>query len=207
MRHVVAVLVSAALFAAVAAAGASGRSGLTTNPAHTVAYFPEFTITNEAAALRCPVDLELSLHQSIPKVIGALAGFLDMDIYEEQCEGGTIGLLSTANVRTTALVRLHVTYEGFEGTLPNINSIALLTRPRIWYEEVGGFVICLTFSNLTFVTTGGNPVTGLSINQSVGGWTNIGGFFCPEPVVFEGTASLFAEKEHEQSVSVELTLI
>ena len=68
------------------------------------------------ATTRCHVTLEGSLHsRTMPKMIGSLIGYITRAILG-RCEEGT------ATISRESLP-WHVTYSGFQGTLPNITSI------------------------------------------------------------------------------------
>lgn len=68
----------------------------------------------------CPVTLEGSFHEtSIVKTVGALVGYITRASVSNPCTGGT------ATIHQESLP-WHITYEGFVGTLPEIEKIKLL---------------------------------------------------------------------------------
>ena len=81
----------------------------------------EFTNSTGFAAIRCPVTLEGSfIEATIAKVEKALLGRISRGtVAEASCTGGRATIIQTS-------LPWHITYNGFRGRLPNINSIRLL---------------------------------------------------------------------------------
>lgn len=81
-------------------------------------------IPSAGSVLRCPVTLAGSFHETvIEKVDGSLIGHVDEAVIRGgsgagECTGGTATFL-------TGSLPWHVTYEGFTGELPNIESVRL----------------------------------------------------------------------------------
>jgi len=91
-----------------------------------------FTDENENPLVTCPVTMEGSFHSAtIRKVLGALIGYVTRATAGRPCTGGA------ATVRQNSLP-WHITYEGFEGALPNITEIFLLLRNVNFTVEVFG---------------------------------------------------------------------
>lgn len=80
----------------------------------------EFTNTVNAETLLCPVTLEGSFHETTTvKTLGALVGYVTRASAGSSCTGGTVSLHQES-------LPWHITYEGFTGTLPNIEILKLL---------------------------------------------------------------------------------
>jgi len=91
-----------------------------------------FTDENGNPLVTCPVTMEGSFHSAtIRKVIGALIGYITRATAGRPCFGGTITINQTS-------LPWHITYEGFEGILPNIALIDLLLRNINFTVEVFG---------------------------------------------------------------------
>jgi len=96
--------------------------------------------------VRCRVTFEGSFHsRTIPKVDRLLIGSITrIAIKEESCGGGTI--------RPVQPPPWHVTYEGFTGRLPNIETLRLLLQ-RFQFQITVLGIICkygTAVDNLTF---------------------------------------------------------
>jgi hypothetical protein len=148
------------------------------------------------ADIRCPATLEGSFHSaSIRKVNGALIGAVTRGVLRnESCAGGHATLLQET-------LPWHLTYEGFNGVLPDITSVQLLVRRyayRIEFVVLGSSIRCLyrdfgrAEENLTAVvtrnTTNGN-LTDWNWNPSRPGVSS--GGFCPQFTQLEGTGEVF----------------
>jgi len=80
----------------------------------------------------CPVTMEGSFHSAtIRKVLGALGGYITRATAGRPCTGGAV----TVN---QASLPWHITYEGFRGTLPNIEAILILLINVNYTVEVFG---------------------------------------------------------------------
>jgi len=91
-----------------------------------------FTNSSNSGLVTCPVTMEGSFHSAtIRKVLGALVGYVTRATAGRPCIGGA------ATVNQSSLP-WHITYEGFEGTLPLIIEIFLLLRNVNFTVEVFG---------------------------------------------------------------------
>lgn len=171
---------TAALVLAVTVGTASARNGLTASPSETTATFGELSFgAGTGVEAVCEVSLIVTLHASIPKSVGTLAGFTRIRI--NSCSKGTATLLQEPNTR------YHVLFGGFTGTLPNIQSVTLAPEEVEFLIEPGFLgVSCLATETIQGVTEG-NPVRALITNQRVNGIT---GFLCPEEAQIVGTATV-----------------
>jgi hypothetical protein len=103
--------------------------------------------------IRCEVTLHSSLHRTIAKTVGALAGFLT-EVRIGAC--GPDGGVTRVNSVTILPANLpwHLTYVSFAGTLPDITSIRLETvRSEFLIEFTDIFGIryqCLSNANQQF---------------------------------------------------------
>jgi len=128
--------------------------------------------------VRCPVTLEGSMHsRTIPKIQGLLIGSITkISVKEASCTGGT--------ARPERPPPWHLTYEGFTGRLPNIETVRMLMQ-RYQYAIIAFGVTCkygTSTDNMTgslLLNAGGEvtndvPLTGRNI-------TNLleGGGLCP----------------------------
>lgn len=117
-----AALTSALVLAAVVGSASANRLSQT-EQGFRVTYSPLTFTPSFGTAARCRVTLEGTFHaRTIVKTAGALIGFVTRASVGP-CESGT------ARVNAESLP-WHITYGGFEGTLPNITSISQnLIRP------------------------------------------------------------------------------
>lgn len=162
-----------------------------------------------AETIRCRVTLEGSFHsRTIVKTIGNLIGAITRAIVGHPCTGpfgfgaegwaenGTESILGT---RSTNTLPWHISYEGFEGTLPNLNRVnLLLTGLRFWLSiPIGG---CLgryggptaNIRGFAEITQPGGTVAGLTPEPNASLPLVEGSEGCPNPGFFSrrGTVSL-----------------
>lgn len=115
----------------------------------------EMTITMGVEAVRCRVTLEGTLHSStIRKTNGALIGHITRAIPANPCAAGALTLLQES-------LPWHVTYESFNGTLPNPTAVAVrIIGMAMRVDPPGATPACLG------TTTAERPaVIGLIINE------------------------------------------
>ncbi|MGB2694362.1 MAG: hypothetical protein WBD55_04145 [Dehalococcoidia bacterium] len=193
MRHSGKFLVSALMIALVlvlGAATASASSGVELRPlegelGRVRADSRALTFTDEerTAEIVCEVRRTLSLHRTIAKTAGALAGFVTaVDV--RNCRGGTARIL-----RET--LPWHIRYVSFNGTLPNIRSIRLaLVGTAFLVEAAIGFVRCLYSGTAEGTATVDETLRIRSIaadeNVLVPLFRRLGGVFCAANGVFRG---------------------
>ncbi len=147
-------------------------------------------------AIRCRVTLEGTFHsRTIQKVERTLIGYVTRaivhtptctngkDWIDNGTEVGPLGTLASS-------LPWHVTYERFEGTLPNITSVNILLRGFRWVLEVQGFFgRCIgrygtSTDNLTFraAREAGGGITSLVLvegRNTVHLVNELGTEFCP----------------------------
>lgn len=125
-----------ALLLSLAAGTASARNGLSVETTHFIVLFPELTF-NAGANIICNVQLDVTLHATVAKVRLTLAGFTNIQVFEETCRSGRAGLLNSSRQRVRGLVGpFHLTYESFTGTLPNVTSVTLGVQEVPFWKSV-----------------------------------------------------------------------
>jgi hypothetical protein len=97
----------------------------------------EFTNTGGLGTMRCPVTIEGSFHSAtISKVEKALIGHISRAAASEaSCSGGGITIHRES-------LPWHITYNGFRGILPRINSFRLLFNLPLFQINFSGFGTC-----------------------------------------------------------------
>src|SRR5215207_6479875 len=118
--------------------------------------FARLNFTGPWGTTECPLTLEGSFHsRTITKTLGSLAGLITRAILGACLRGsGTI---------LTATLPWHARYQGFAGTLPNINSISADVAGVAWQirEPVFG-ITCLAsggFPRMTLTREAGGALT------------------------------------------------
>jgi len=104
---------------------------------------PEGTVT-------CEVTIEGSLHtRTMAKVSGSLIGYITRAVVNspESCIGGEATIL-------TATLPWHITYGGFNGSLPTITGVRLNLIGTAFQVHIEGSLTCLA------VSTTANPARG-----------------------------------------------
>lgn len=129
--NVILTTLAAALTLSLAVGIATASRGIEIEPTilHT-ATSSEFVFTEEGGgSIRCAATLVASLHRSIAKARGTLAGFVT-EGRAERCRSsvGTNGLYTFLVERGGAAIEppWHIAYESFSGTLPNITNILFI---------------------------------------------------------------------------------
>jgi hypothetical protein len=123
-----------------------------------------------ATTTRCPLTLEGSFHSAtIRKVEDALIGFVTRAIINgarPPCTGGVASVLSES-------LPWHVIYRGFEGPLPNISRITIVSIGNSFRVDPDGILpACLARSTVERPIRGfvereaGGAITGLSADPS-----------------------------------------
>jgi hypothetical protein len=144
LRALVAATV-AALTLGLAAGGASARS-LSTSSQQFRGTWRSLELGSETL-IRCPVTMEGSfLNRTIAKVARSLIGAITrVSVKQESCTGGTVaafnGVESYNGGTTSNTLPWHVSYESFEGTLPNITAVNVLFS-RFRFGTRDGFGLC-----------------------------------------------------------------
>ena len=184
-----AAILASSLLLALGITTASARNLSFSNQTIRVAWSSvEFT---SSVIVRCRLTLEGSFHtRTITKVVRSLIGSITRATMDEaNCTNGN------GRARTETLP-WHLTYEGFTGTLPNIDSIfAVISRFRLNMTVPG---LCtadygIATDNITgqAVVGGGSEFTTLT---PVTGRNRVtlhsGGAFCPGSAAFGGTGNV-----------------
>jgi len=169
---------SAAANRSLRASVASGELGRIT----TVSRALTFTDEEASFSIVCEVTRVLSLHASVAKVAGTLAGLV-REVRIANCRGGTVTVL-------TENLPWHVTYVSFTGTLPSIATVTLeLRNVGFLVSAFFGFGRCLYGGSARGITGGGTTVTSLTAEErrALPLVTNLGGFECPAGGIFRGS--------------------
>jgi len=177
----------AAMLLASALSTASARNLEITSATNFRTTWSRLEFQSSLTTWRCQVTLEGSFHsRTIPKVARLLIGSVTrINVKEESCSGATM--------RPDRPPPWHLTYEGFTGRLPNIETIRLLLQ-RFQYAIIAFGVTCrygtstdnLTFSaalNAAGEVTNLVPVTGRNIANLLEG-----GGLCPATSTLVGAA-------------------
>jgi hypothetical protein len=142
----------------------------------------------------CNVTLEGSFHyNTIVKVLRSLVGYVTKAVVAHPCSGS--GEAWTNNgVESNSLgtfpnsLPWHISYEGFEGRLPEITGVRLLLRPHFTVTVFG--VLCLYGLNAQGVVKlgRGGEVTGLVPDPNFAVAKTSGSFLCPGSGFFTANA-------------------
>ncbi|MGB2695821.1 MAG: hypothetical protein WBD55_11645 [Dehalococcoidia bacterium] len=151
---------------AVLASTATANRGVQFEPAGAVQGTAGVTFTSTPAGRRFTslVTLRGSLHRTIAKTTGSLAGVIT-DCRSTLGEAGLIFI--TIEVRCELTLPWHVRYVGFTGTLPNIReSILLLLGIGFRVRDLagGGTVNCLYAGNVGAITSQ-NPIRSVRFGE------------------------------------------
>lgn len=156
----------------------------------------EFKETVFGIAVKCPVTLEGSYHSAtIAKTAGTLVGYVNRaSVNSAGCTGGHATVLNET-------LPWHVTYESFEGPLPEIRSITQLLSNASFRLEIPLFTPCLSRAENTngrlTGTTAGNVLTVTTLTpgpetipcREAGGRTVVTGTFASSGNVTTPTGS------------------
>ncbi|HZV73607.1 MAG TPA: hypothetical protein VFF79_07825 [Conexibacter sp.] len=154
---------TATLLMALAVNTASANHFSISNQFFRVVWSPlNFIGEGSTVRVTCNITLEGSFHsRTMVKTIGSLLGYVTRAIAGSCTENSATVL--------TATLPWHLTYEGFAGTLPNINRIRLLLRHTAFITRIfGGLVECLyadAGTNQSENAAGESLLTGGSANE------------------------------------------
>lgn len=173
-------LVAAAFGAMVllAAAGNASARNISSSNSNVRATWSSLEVRTSLVTVRCSVTLEGSFHsRTIAKVGGSLIGAITRaDIKRESCTNGE-------SLPKDETLPWHITYEGFAGTLPNINAVTVaISRFRFLFSSSG---LC---TNAEYGTST-DSITGRASREAGGAITTL------EPVEGRNTVSLVAARE------------
>ncbi len=207
-KFVVAALTATALLALIAGS-ASARNGLSASPSSSTLIIRNLELRGGFGTVRCNITQTVTLHASVAKSRGALAGQANVAVSTNGCAAGNAGILVSGRRVTGLTGPYHVQYQSFAGTLPNISSVTLaVTGVSFWITEPTFSVTCLTAEpqNIAGTTTGGNPATGMSV--AAAGIRLEGGIGCGFiEGSMSGSGSIFAELAGGTAQSVTIRLI
>jgi hypothetical protein len=149
----------------------------------------------------CNVTLEGSFHyRTIVKVARSLIGFVTKARVTRPCSGSGEawahnGIESNSLGTFTSSLPWHVTYEGFEGRLPEITGVRLLLTPDFTIAVFG--VLCVYHSNAQGVVKLGRSgeATSLVPDAFFAVGKTSGGFLCPGSGFFTATNSTVSSQE------------
>ena len=184
-----AILATAILATALGTASARNLSLSTTG---TREVFSPLVFFNGEARLSCPVTMEGSFHyRTVAKTVGSLSGYITrLEVSEASCAGA--GLLAGARARVlTETLPHHITYQGFRGTLPNIESIIFLFGTAFTLFNIALIRECSysgTVQGFFFpATSEAEPDRTSGIPKTAGSSA-----LCPNPGHFEGRSRVTA---------------
>jgi hypothetical protein len=187
---------TAALVLASAISTASANRLSVSNTGFRVTWTP-LTLGSQAGGsgttLACNVTLEGSFHyNTIVKVLRSLIGYVTKAAVAHPCTGGEAWTHNGVESNSLGTFRnnlpWHVTYEGFQGPLPNITGVRLLLRPLFTINILG--VLCEFFSNAQGVVNLGRSgeATSLTPDSNFAVGRTSGGFLCPTSGFFRANA-------------------
>jgi hypothetical protein len=150
----------------------------------------------EGVTIGCDVTLEGSFHyNTIAKRLGALLGYVTKATVGHPCSGSGEAWANNG-IEESRLggtipnsLPWHITYEGFQGRLPEITAVRLLLRPRFTLRApIAG--LCGYEGNAEGVVTIGRGGAAGAIlpDERVGIGKISGGIFCPSQGFFRDTA-------------------
>jgi hypothetical protein len=176
-----------AVLGALAATATAGRLSTSNNQFRAIWAPLSFTTSEEGEGISvaCSVTVEGSFHyRSIIKASRSLIGYVTKAVNAHPCEGG--GEVWTLNgVENTGLgvtpntLPWHISYEGFEGSLPSITGVRFLLRPTfVLRTALSG--LCLYGTNIQGVIKreAGGGATGIVADATIGSSKVSGGIFC-----------------------------
>ncbi len=164
MRRLTFAAIAATLVLALSASVAGAENGIRFEPIGTTLTLANLEVREGFGTARCDVILDKAHHPNVQKSLNTLLGLTDVRIRTGACAQGDMGLLVAGRRVTGERGPYHLTYESFNGTLPEIESITLtLNNVSFWILE--GDTECLTNGvvDISMTTTGGNPATGAAI--------------------------------------------
>lgn len=182
---------------ALAVGGASGNRLSLSNRTFRITYVPLrfFGEGGLEAEIRCPLTLEGSFHSmTIVKTPRLLVGFVTRAAFGAtgSCTGGAATVLQ-------ASLPWHVTYLGFNGTLPRIAGVRLGIARTAYLLEIGLGTTCLyeeqgvSQMDLTANVEASGAITGATMDNAIRLPLLRGTFGCPSEGGFEGTGSVTAQ--------------
>ncbi len=176
MRRVILATVASVVLVLLAAASSLARTGIAVSPTNTIMVFPEFEVETLGTPVRCGVGLDITLHSRTSKVVGTLAGLVELSFNTNACVDGNMGQLVGGRRVTGYWGPYHMTYLGFSGTLPTISAVTWRINDVVLWTRSGD-VDCLTDGpgDIDVRSTGGNPVREL---EASGSFPLTGDFLC-----------------------------
>ncbi len=167
MRCTIATVLAALVLASLAGVAGAER-GIGLSPTSTTITLSGLEIEGGIGTpWRCNVTIDAAFHERTAKVAGTLLGLADLAVGTGACTEGDFGLLVGGRRVTGAQGPYHVTYEAFEGSLPNIGSISFTLNDVVFWITLPG-IECLTDGavDISLTTSGGNPATGVRLDPA-----------------------------------------
>jgi hypothetical protein len=141
----------------------------------------------------CNLTLEGSFHyNTFVKVLRSLIGYITKAAFVHPCTGGEFWTHNGVESNSLGTFRnnlpWHLTYEGFEGRLPEITGVRILYRP-LFTESILG-VLCEYFNNAQAVIKLGRAGEATSIlpDSTFPIAKTSGGFLCPSNLFWRSNA-------------------
>lgn len=199
----------AAVVVLAAAVGAASATRLSlSNRNIRVVWTPLTFKSGSLAEIRCNVTLEGTFHSNtIVKREGALLGYITRGALTRPCVGGTAWIQngierieSLGGATTPNSLPWHITYQGFEGRLPDITALKLLlvgAAFKLRVTVIGITVLCLYKSTIA------QPARGIA-RVAAGTITSLDADESQQIPFFEGSGLCPAEGEFVGSGRVTL---
>lgn len=180
-----------ALLATAVSTASAGRLSLSSQTIRAV--WSSIELRNEVSTLKCRLTIEGSFHaRTIGKAAGSLVGLITRArAIQESCTNGTVAPINgTERYNGTTppnTLPWHLTYESFQGTLPNISAVRLLLSRLRFGITISGLCIGQYGTAEDNVTLSGNREAGGTVTELVPVemsnnltlFRRDGGFFCP----------------------------
>lgn len=200
------------------AVGSASASRLSTSVQSWRQVWTPLTISTAASgggmAIRCNVTFEGSFHTStIVKTLNSLIGYVTLARAAHPCAGiaeawPLNGMEAPAGLGTIEqTLPWHITYEGFEGSLPSITGVILLIRPKFTIKNATTG-LCLYEGNVRFsLKLAAGIGTGIVPDGTIAQTKSSGGFFCPERIFYSveaGAGNAFTQVGSANTISIRL---
>lgn len=158
---------------------ATASRGFNIEPTAITGTDPSSTFGSESGNIICPLTLEGSLHRTIAKTDGTLAGFITRGRVGEASCTDTIESATVQGELGEGRFPWHVRFRSFSGTLPNIEQIqgTVVSNFTLTVRTIFGTTRCRYVGTMTLaVTISAGTATRIGTTGAV---TTAQGFPCP----------------------------
>ena len=207
MRKITLLAFGAILALALSAGVAGARTGVRFSPTNSTIFVENMEMSGGFGAFRCNVTMSVAMSESVAKRVSAVLGHDTVAFSTRRCASGDMGLFNARGERVTGLQGAYeIQYESFSGELPNITALTVRTiGMHFWIREPTFGIVCESREAIDMTTTGGNPVTGMSISRE---GIRIEGSGCSfTSMTMRGSGSIYRELEHLVRQSIAITLV